>query len=79
MVEKSGSDHLTYEVATHTCQSASVSMWMLGMDLRAGNYATEIGVYETEFKFQVLIPCIKQESYLCMSSPSFILDFMAGG
>jgi len=23
---------------------------MLGMDLHAGNYATEIGVHETEFK-----------------------------
>jgi hypothetical protein len=25
-------------------------MRMLGMDLHAGNYATETGVYETEFK-----------------------------
>ena len=28
----------------------TVSMGMLGMDLHARNYATEIGVFETEFK-----------------------------
>ena len=54
-------------------------MWMLGMDLCAGNYATEIGVYETEFKFQVIIPSIKQETYLCVPTSSFIRDFMAAG
>ena len=57
----------------------SVSVRMLGMDMHAGNCATETGVYEAEFKFQVLIHSIKQETYLCVSTSSFILDFMAAG
>jgi len=64
---------------THMPKCYSVSIWMLGVDLRAGNYATEIGVYETEFKFQVLISCMKRETCLCVSSSSFILDFMTAG
>jgi hypothetical protein len=66
-------------VATHVPKCYSVSMRMLGMDMRAGNCANETGVYGTEFKFQVLIHSVKQETYLCVSTSSFILDFMAAG
>ena len=66
-------------MAAHTHRYYSVSLRELGLDLCAGNYTAEIGVYETEFKFQGLRPSIKQEIYLCMAASSFIIGVMAAG